>query len=82
MKFIELINIIVDNKVLQFKDVKGDSVLQHLYIQLQRLILTFSETNSIYFKYNGKYFFFVTDVNCFYYAGDKKIKNKFYFQLF
>jgi hypothetical protein len=39
-------------------------------------------TTSVYFKYNGKYFLFVCDNYSFYYLGDKKIKNKFYFQLF
>lgn len=85
MKFKVIVDKIVSNKILQKKNIdKNDVQLLSQYCKLVDFLNRISccNLNSVYFKYNGKYFLFICDNQSFYYVGNKKIQNKFYFQLF
>ena len=85
MKYRDIISRIVNENVLQRKEINIEQ--KQIYKQYNDLVnlmkaISSYRTTSVYFKYNGKYFLFICDNYSFYYLGDKKIKNKFYFQLF
>lgn len=82
MKYQLIINKIVDNKILQKKEIEQQLIQQYYDLVDYLNQIAFFKLSSVYFKYNGKYFLFICDNFSFYYLGKQKLSNKFYFQLF
>lgn len=78
LNFDYIINKIVQNKFYSFKEVKNMQqalLFNKIYEYMNHFVN--HRVSSVYFRYNGKYFLYVSD-GIFYYVGKKMKRNKFY----
>ena len=83
MNFINILEKIFKKKIMSI--CKASDEKQALqFLRLQRFIekMINFKTSSVYFKYNGRYYFYVCDSCTFIYFGKKKIKNKYCINLY